>query len=318
MGVPDNTSHTPTPPDSHTSSLVARKHALTIRAAVLRSLRSWFDAEGFLEVQTPVLLQTPALELHIDALPAGAGYLRTSPEFHMKRLLAAGYEKIYQVGPCFRRGERGDLHNPEFTMLEWYRVDADYMGILEDCRRLLTHVFQSLEKSATPFSKDWKTAIRKEWAILSVSEAFITYAGWDPAAAFDADRFNVDLIEKVEPALPRDVPVILKDYPAAAAALSRRKPGQPELAERWELYLGGLELANAYSELTDAAEQEARFRECAEQRNALGKEAYAIDEEFLAALRAGLSPCGGIALGVDRLVMLAAGAKTLDEVMAFR
>ncbi|HEY8240726.1 MAG TPA: amino acid--tRNA ligase-related protein, partial [Kiritimatiellia bacterium] len=143
-------------------------------------------------------------------------------------------------------------------------------------------------------------------------------------AQFDADRFNHDLVEKVEPALPQDLPVILKDYPAAAAALSRKKPaeagkpGDPRLAERWELYLGGLELANAYSELTDAAEQEARFRECAEERRKLGKDVYPLDEAFLAALKSGLPPCGGIAFGVDRLVMLLAGAKSLDEVMAFR
>jgi lysyl-tRNA synthetase class 2 len=288
--------------------------ALHVRAAVLRAIRAWFDDQGFLEIQTPVLLETPALELHIDALSvdggpseSGVNFLRTSPEFHMKRLVAAGYEKIYQLGPCFRRGERGDLHHPEFTMLEWYRAGTDYLGILDDTRSLLGSVFQSLEKPACHFSKDWKT--------ITVRDAFTRWAGWDPVAAYDADRFNLDLVEKVEPALPRDKPVVLMDYPAPAAALSRRKPGQPEVAERWELYWGGLELANAYSELTDPVEQEARFRECAEQRRALGKEVYPLDEAFLAALRAGLPPCGGIALGVDRLIMLAAGAKTIDEVI---
>jgi lysyl-tRNA synthetase class 2 len=288
----------------------------------LRALRSWFDNRGFLEVQTPLLLKTPALELHIDAISAQGGYLRTSPEFHMKRLLAAGFEKIYQLGPCFRRGERGDRHNPEFTMLEWYRVNADYNDILADCRSLLVHVS---ENGAAPFSENVTATLRRDWRIMTVSEAFQKWAGWDPVAKWDADRFNLDLVEKVEPALPREVPVVLKDYPAAAAALSRRKPpvpggkpGQPDVAERWELYIGGLELANAYSELTDAAEQEARFRECAEQRRALGKEVYPLDEEFLSALRAGLPPCGGIAFGVDRLVMLATGAKSLDDVLVFR
>jgi lysyl-tRNA synthetase class 2 len=298
------------------TTLRARKQAFEIRAAVIRALRGWFDARGFLEVQTPLLLDTPALELHIDAIPAQGGWLRTSPELHMKRLLAAGFANIYQLGPCFRRGERGDKHHPEFTMLEWYRAGADYMGILDDTQALVAHVFQSLEKTTFGISKDWK--------ILTVSEAFQQWAGWDPVAAFDADKFNLDLVEKVEPALPRDVPVVLKDYPAAAAALSRRKPpvpggkpGHPEVAERWELYIGGLELANAYSELTDAKEQEERFRECAEQRRALGKEVYPLDEEFLDALRAGLPPCAGIAFGVDRLVMLLAGASRIDDVLPF-
>jgi len=285
-------------------------HALRLRSATLRAIRDWFHAQAFLEVDTPVRLATPALELHIDAEPAGDHFLRTSPELHMKRLLAAGHERIFQLGPCFRRGERGDRHHPEFTMLEWYRAGADYMDILADTRELVIHVFQSLENDRYHVSNDWK--------ILTVSEAFQRWAGWDPAAQFDADRFNLDLVEKVEPALPSDVPVILKDYPAAAAALSRKKPDDPRLAERWELYLGGVELANAYSELTDAAEQEARFKECAEERRRLGKDVYPVDEPFLAALRAGLPPCGGIAFGVDRFVMLLAGAKTLDDVIAFR
>ena len=283
---------------------------LRIRSATLRAIREWFHTRAFLEVDTPVRLKAPALELHIDAEPSGDHFLRTSPELHMKRLLAAGHERIFQMGPCFRRGERGDRHHPEFTMLEWYRAGADYLDILNDTQGLVRHVFQSLEKTPSWISKDWK--------ILTVSEAFQRWAGWDPAANFDADRFNQDLVDKVEPALPRDVPVILKDYPAAAAALSRRKATDPRLAERWELYLGGLELANAYSELTDPAEQEARFKECAKERRALGKEVYPIDEPFLAALRSGLPSCGGIAFGVDRLVMLLAGATSLDEVIAFR
>jgi lysyl-tRNA synthetase class 2 len=155
------------------------------------------------------------------------------------------------------------------------------------------------------------------WERITVSDAFVQFAGWDPVKAFDAERFDLDLVDKVEPRLPRDVPVILTDYPAEAAALARRKAFHPRVAERWELYVGGLELANAYSELTDAAEQRARFEACAEARRNLGRPVYPMDEEFLAALPS-LPPCGGIALGVDRLVMLFADAATLDEVMAFR
>lgn len=302
---------------------------LALRSAALHAIRSFFHDRDFLEVDTPVRLKTPALELHIDAEPSGDHFLRTSPELHMKRLLASGHERIFQLGPCFRRGERGDRHHPEFTMLEWYRAGADYMDILKDTQELMVHVIRNVEcgdlappclaRLAAPGHGAGKPAHSiTDWKILTVSGAFQRWAGWDPAANFDADRFNQDLVDKVEPALPRDVPVILKDYPAAAAALSRRKASDPRLAERWELYLGGLELANAYSELTDAAEQETRFRECADERRTLGKDVYPIDEAFLAALRSGLPPCGGIAFGVDRLVMLLAGAKSLDEVMAFR
>jgi lysyl-tRNA synthetase class 2 len=151
---------------------------------------------------------------------------------------------------------------------------------------------------------------------LTVSEAFQRWAGWDPAETWDEDRFNLDLVERVEPALPRDLPVVLADYPAPAAALSRRKAADPRVAERWELYIGGLELANAYTELTDPVEQRKRFEDCAADRRARGKDVYPLDEDFLRDL-AKMPPAGGIALGVDRLVMLLAGAATIDEVVAF-
>ena len=155
------------------------------------------------------------------------------------------------------------------------------------------------------------------WERITVADAFQRFAGWDPTAAYDEDRFNEDLVNKVEPRLAKDVPTVLTDYPAEAAALARRKPGNPRVAERWELYIGGLELANAYSELTDPAEQRARFEACAAARRALGKEVYPLDEDFLAALGQ-LPPCGGIALGVDRLVMLLADAASIEDVLAFR
>jgi lysyl-tRNA synthetase class 2 len=155
-----------------------------------------------------------------------------------------------------------------------------------------------------------------EWVSVTVSEAFRRFAGWDPVAAYDADRFDLDLVEKVEPALPHDRPVFLWDYPAEAAALARLSAANPRTAERWELYVAGVELANAFSELTDAEEQRRRFAACAEERARLGKEVYPLDEEFLAALAAGLPPCAGVALGVDRLVMLLADAESLDDVRA--
>lgn len=267
-----------------------------------------------MEVETPVRLKAPALETHIDAEPAGDHWLRASPELHMKRLLASGALMLFQLGPCFRRGERGEWHNPEYTMLEWYRADADYTDMLADTKALIAHLAAGRDSMVY---QGERIDLLPRWERISVKDAFTRWAGWDPVAAWDEDRFNLDLIEKVEPAMPRAVPVVLTDYPAAAAALARRKPDNPLVAERWELYIGGVELANAYSELIDPVEQRARFEEAARQRRALGKEVYPLDEDFLAALSQ-MPPSGGIALGFDRLVMLFADAPTLDGVMAFR
>lgn len=291
---------------------------LGVRSRILRSIREFFHQRGFVEVETPVRLKTPALELHIDAEPAGDGFLRTSPEFHMKRLLASGETRLFQLGPCFRRNERGDRHHPEYTMLEWYRADADSNDILVDAKALVATVAQDVLGRTALVYQGTPIELSPVWERITVSEAFRQFAGWDPTARYDADRFDLDLVEKVEPGLPRNVPVVLADYPFEAAALARRRESDPRVADRWELYIGGLELANAYSELTDPAEQRARFGAWAAQRRALGKEVYPLDEEFLAALDSGLPPCAGIALGVDRLVMLLTDSPTLDRVMAFR
>ncbi len=277
--------------------------SIMLRDVLMRRIRTFFYDRDFVEVETPIRLETPCMELHIDAEPSGECFLRTSPEIFHKRLLAQGHERIFEVGKCFRRGERGALHHPEYTMLEWYRAHTDYLGILEDAKSLVSAVWPEC-------STDWKT--------LHVSEAFLEFAGWDPAGNYDEDRFDVDLVEKVEPALKEiGGPVVLIDYPVEAAALSRRKPDNPLVAERWELYIEGIELANAYSELTDPCEQLRRFEECAEQRKALGKEVYPIDEDFIRALEK-MPPSGGVALGVDRLLMLIAGADSLDAVLPFR
>lgn len=303
--------------EPESARLRARRPALETRAALLRALRDFFHTRGFLEVDTPVRLRAPALEEHIDAEPAGDHFLRTSPELHMKRLLAAGYGAIFQMGPCFRRGERGDRHHPEFTLLEWYRAPGDYRVILEDTLALLRHAGQALDRR-TPVWNGIPIDLAAPARIVPVSAAFREFAGWDPATAWDAGRFDLDLVEKVEPALPRDGPVVLMDYPAPAAALARLKPDDPLRAERWELYLGGVEIANAFSELTDARLQRERFEACARDRAARGRTVYPLDEAFLAALAAGMPDCGGIALGVDRLAMLFAGASSLDDVIAFR
>jgi lysyl-tRNA synthetase class 2 len=291
----------------------ARFRNLALRSRVLHAIRSFFHERGYLEVETPVRLRAPALELHIDAEPSGDHWLRTSPELHMKRLLAEGHERLFQLGPCFRRGERGPLHHPEYTMLEWYRAGAGYRDLIPETAALLAHA----ARAANGATRIGPLDLSEPWHERMVSAAFLQHAGWDPCAAYDADRFDLDLVDKVEPALPRDRPVVLIDYPAEAAALARLNPANPRVAERWELYAGGVELANAYGELVAPDEQRTRFEHCAAERTALGRETYPLDEAFLAALP-GVPPCAGIALGVDRLVMLLAGAADLDDVMAFR
>ena len=324
---------------------------LKSRDVLMQNIRAFFRAEGFEEVETPLVLKTPCMELHIDATPSGDGFLRTSPELSHKKLLAQGAEKIFEIGKCFRQGEKGPLHNPEYTMLEWYRTHSDYNDALADTQRLLFAVAAGVDRgrmrppgASTEFyqtgsPRSWPSAIddcragaetppfpslggvpagrggfSEPWKVFSIEEIFEKFAGWNPVEDFDADRFDLDLIEKVEPALPKDCPVVLKDYPAELCALARLKPGNPKVAERWELYLGGIEIANAYSELTDPVEQRARFEHWGEQRRALGKVVYPIDEEFIQALET-MPPASGVALGVDRLLMILTGTKTISEVL---
>ncbi|MEI7899691.1 MAG: EF-P lysine aminoacylase EpmA [bacterium] len=290
---------------------------LETRSRVLRAVRDFFYSRDFIEVETPVRIPAPALETHIDAPPAGRAWLRASPELHMKRLLAGGCTRIFQIGPCFRSGECGSRHNPEFTLLEWYRTEAGYTDILRDTEALFGYVFQTVTGQMTFTFCGTLIDLARPWHCLTVRQAFLKWAGWDPVAHWDADRFDRDLIGKVEPALPRDKPCVLTDYPAPAASLARLKPNAPRVAERWEVYAGGLELANAYSELCDPAAQRARFLEAAEERRRLGKEVYPLDELFLAALESGLPPCGGIALGIDRLVMLVCGVTDIADARPF-
>ena len=271
---------------------------LSERARVLREIRAFFDARGFTEVETPVRIPAPAPEPHIDCPPSGDWFLRASPELQMKKLLAAGMERIYQIGPCFRAGEKGRRHSPEFTMLEWYRANADYSDIARDAEELVAEVLRPRGSAALPR--------------VTVREAYRRWAGWDPVEAWDQDRFDFDMATKIEPNLPKG-PLFLMDYPAPAASLARLKADDPRVAERWELYVDGLELANAFTELTDPVEQRRRFESARAERRALGEADYPLDEEFLDAL-ARMPPSGGVALGVDRLVMLACGVRDISDV----
>ena len=275
---------------------------LAVRADVLRRIRAFFDARGFLEVETPVRIPAPAPEPHIDCPASGAWFLRASPELQMKKLLAAGFERIWQMGPCFREGEKGRRHSPEFTMLEWYRARADYLDILADMEALVADVLRAFPVCGVAVPEG---GFRR----LTVREAYRTLAGWDPFAQWDQDRFDEDMALKIEPNLPRE-PTFLMDYPPAAASLSKLRG---DVAERWELYVNGLELANAFTELTDAAEQRRRFEAARAERRALGEADYPLDEDFLRLLQF-MPPAGGVALGVDRLVMLAAGVSDIADI----
>ena len=273
--------------------------ALQRRAALIRAIRGFFDAQGFTEVTTPVRIAAPAPEPHIDCPPCGKGYLRASPELQLKKLLAAGMDRIYEIGPCFREGELGTRHHPEFTMIEWYRLNATYLDILADTEALFRALLPDMAKSA--FER------------LTVREAYRRFAGWDPwAGVWDQDRFDFDMATKIEPALPKERPVVLLDYPPEAASLSKLRG---EVAERWELYWRGIELANAFTELCDAEEQRRRFAAAKEERRRLGESDYPLDEEFLATLPR-IPSAAGVALGVDRLVMLVLGERDIHAVMA--
>lgn len=290
-------------------------HPLAVRHRVVRALRAFFDQRGFLEVQTPVRVAAPALELNIHAIPAGGAWLRTSPEFHMKRLLAAGWPAVYQIGPCFRAGERGARHHPEFTMLEWYRAGARANDILDDLQALLPTLGELATATAIARRPAAIAGLKASIRVITVSEAFRAAAGWDPWREENPDRFDHDLGERVEPWLPRDTPVVLWGYPPFAAAFAKVDAGPPPIAERWELYVDGVELVNAGTELTDPAEYRRRQAEWAALRAARGQPVYPLDPAFYEALPS-LPPCAGAALGVDRLVMLLAGCESVIDTLA--
>lgn len=290
-----------------------KKELLEFRSIILHAIHNFFHSRGYTEVETPVRLPAPALEQHINAEPSGSYWLRTSPEFHMKRLLAAGHERIFQIGPCFRQGEQGSLHHPEYSMLEWYCTETDYLGILDETRQLLAFLAQTCGN--TEYKATASALLNGKWEILPLRDCYRKLAGWDPWRKFDADRFDLDMVGIIEPALPPG-PAVLIDYPPQCSAFARLNQAG-ECAERWELYLNRIEIANAYSELTDAAELCRRMKINRELRRTAGNCEYPDDKAFLDAMRKGLPPCGGIALGLDRLVMTLAGKQTIADVIAF-
>ncbi len=275
-----------------------------LRSELLRIVREYFQKNSFLEVTTPIRIETPALEDHIDAVVSGNQYLRTSPELHMKRLVQGGLPRIYQIGQCFRDGESGPAHHPEFTMLEWYTAGADYRDIMSQTAELIQFVAYELNGSLEVRYQDHTIELSNPWCEVTVDQIFRETTHYTPQNAIAKSRFEQLLVEKVEPSMDRSRPTILIDFPIELGAMARAKPNAPEIAERWELYIGGLEIANAYSELIDADEQRRRFDACRKQRARDNREVYEIDESFLSALTDGMPETAGCALGIDRLLMI--------------
>ncbi len=326
---------------------VDRKPFLLARREITRAIRGWFDEQGFSEVETGILQVSPGNETHLHAprteLVRADGtrairYLRTSPEFSCKKLLAAGEQKIFEFARVFRDRERGDLHLPEFTMLEWYRANAGYDAIMADTIVVIAHAAQATGigsfsfrgKHCDPFA---------EPELLTVASAFDRFAGIDLLATLDggegdraalaaaardrvriadddtwSDIFSKVLVEHVEPNLGQGRLTVLFEYPAPEAALARTKPADPSVAERFEIYACSVELANGFGELTDAAEQRHRFTASMDEKARRYGERYPLDDDFLAAV-AHMPEAGGVALGFDRLVMLASGALRIDQVV---
>jgi len=325
-----------------------RRPYLLARGGIAAALRSWFTAHDFLEVETAALQVSPGNETHLHAFatdligPGGERtplYLRTSPEFACKKLLAAGERRIVDFARVFRNRERGALHHPEFTMLEWYRVEEPYETLMDDCAALLQEAaraagateFRFRGQTVDPFAAPERVAVAEAFARHAGIDLLATVSGGQgdrdvlAAAAERAgvrtaaddtwgDVFSRVLAERIEPHLGRGRATLLYEYPLPLAALARAKPGSGQVAERFELYACGVELANAFGELADVIEQRARFEVAMAEKQRIHRERYPIDEDFLDALARMPQACG-IALGFDRLVMLATGAERIDEVI---
>jgi lysyl-tRNA synthetase class 2 len=298
------------------STLARRKKALQLRARILQGIRQFFIEKGYLEIETPHRIPTPAPESHIDAVPSDTWFLHTSPELCMKRMMAAGYEKIFQICRCWRERERGSLHLPEFTLLEWYRAGSDYYSLMEECEGLIRYVARAIGLGQKIIFRGHEIDLSEPWERISVKEVFHSHSKTSMIEAVERNLFDEIMVQDIEPRLGVEKPTFIYDYPAERGALARLKQGDRSVAERFELYIGGLELANGFSELVDSEEQRRRFRLENESRQSVGKPIYPMPDKFLAELD-NMLPSAGIALGVDRLVMIFLDAKTIDEVVAF-
>lgn len=296
-----------------------RRLFLESRAKIMRAVRVWFDAEGFTEVEPAALAHSPGAEIHVHAFETDGRYLHTSPEFAMKKLLAAGEDKIFYLGKCWRRGETGPLHAEEFTMLEWYRADEPYERIMEDCvalarlaaRTAAADALRWKDRSCDPFAEAQRITVRE--AMSRPASPALPSAAAQGGASEAHDAFSKALVQ-IEPRLGAPILTFLTEYPISEATLAQRCEHDPSVAERFELYACGVELANGFGELTDPVEQRARLTEAMDEKQRRYGARWPIDEDFLAAL-AHMPPASGAALGFDRLVMLATGARHINDVL---
>jgi lysyl-tRNA synthetase class 2 len=292
------------------------KKNLWLRAQIIRAVRTFFIEKNYLEVETPCRIPAPAPETHIDAQTSGDWFLRTSPELCMKRLMAAGYPRIFQICRCFRQKERGSKHLPEMTLLEWYTAGDNYLNMMEQCEELMRFVAGRAGFENFLVYQSNRIDLSPPWPRMPVRDAFEKYSSVSMETALLQDRFDPIMAFDIEPNLGYGKPVFLYDYPASVAALARLKPENLMLAERFELYISGMELCNAFSELTDPVEQRKRFASERKNRRQSGLQSYPLPEKFLESLQY-MPEASGSALGMDRLVMLFADTTRIDDVVAF-
>lgn len=292
------------------------KNNLVLRAKLINAIRNFFINRGYLEIETPVRIPSPAPESYIDAQPCGDWFLQTSPELCMKRLLAAGYPRIFQLCKCFRQNERGDKHLPEFTMLEWYASSTNYLHMMEECEEMIINVARQ-----TGFYENFQYQgssldLTRPWDRLTIEDAFNKYASVSLENALLNDTFDEIMTQEIEPFIGNIKPMFLYDYPAKRAALAKIKPDDCRYAQRFELYMFGLEICNGFSELTDPEEQRGRFENERKNRAEMNKILYPMPEKFLDSLNY-IPESSGNALGVDRLIMLFSNQEKIDDVTAF-
>lgn len=291
-----------------------RRH-LENRMRIAAETRRFFVERGFLEVETPIRIPAPAPETHVDCVEASGAFLQASPELAMKEILASGYDRIFQLARCFREKERGQRHLPEMTLLEWYVKHEDYHYMMAETEALFCRLAKNLGKHDSFFWQGEEISLSLPFHRLTVAEAFERHASISLKEALAKNLFNETLAFEVEPFLGHEKPLFLYEYPASEASLARLKPEDSDFAERFELYVAGIELCNAYTELTGPVEQERRFRAAMEERRKLGKKVYPFPDVFLEALEF-MPMATGNALGFDRLCMLLSDTPDLDHLTA--
>jgi len=296
--------------------LSAKRRVLILRSLIIRSIRTFFFDNGFLEVETPLRIKAPAPEQNIDPISSDGWFLAASPELQMKELLAAGFGPVFQITRSFRKNERGRLHLPEFTILEWYRVNDDYLSLMRDLEKLIRYIASDLLIYPNIKSQGSKIDISCEWDRITVEDAFVRFAGWRPGPYPDAFCFDKSMAEDIEPNLGFSRPIFMYDYPVSMASLARQNHENSDTAERFELYIAGIELANGFSELIDPKEQKRRFEDEISKRHKMGKFDCLMPENFLESMSS-MPPSSGVAVGIDRLVMLFSNSETIDDVVAF-